>query len=151
MAGPMRVRLGLAMAFTAVEEAYLAGRQHGRLATVAPDGTPQNKPVGFHHNAELGTIDIFGFGMESSAKFRNIKTCPDVSFVVDDVVGEGASGVRFLEIRGRAEAASLAVPPVEHMSTSFIRIHPRRIVAYNVDPDRPGLHARDIAVREAGQ
>src|SRR4051794_25505592 len=115
------------MAFTPVEATYLAGRQHGRLATVAPDGTPQNKPVGFHHNDELGTIDIYGFGMESSAKFRNIQVRPDVSFVVDDVVGEGASGVRFLEIRGRAEAASLAVSPGGHMSTSFIRIHPRRV------------------------
>lgn len=133
------------MAFTPVEAAYLAGQQRGRLATVAPDGTPQNKPVGFGHNAEFDTIDIYGFGMESSAKFRNIKLRPDVSFVVDDVVGEGASGVRFLEIRGRAEAASLVVPPAEQMSTSFIRIHPRRIVAYNIDPDRPGFYGRDIA------
>lgn len=139
------------MAFTTAEQTYLAGRQRGRLATVAPDGTPQNKPVGFDNNAELGTIDIYGFGMESSAKFRNIKVHPDVSFVVDDVVGEGASGVRFLEIRGRAEAASLAVPPDEHMDTGFIRIRPRRIVAYNIDPDRPGFYARDIAVEEAGQ
>jgi pyridoxamine 5'-phosphate oxidase family protein len=139
------------MAFTTVEETYLAGQQRGRLATVAPDGTPQNKPVGFHHNAELGTIDIYGFGMESSAKFRNIKVRPDVSFVVDDVVGEGASGVRFLEIRGRAEAASLAVPPGEHRSASFIRIYPRRIVAYNIEPDRPGFYARDPEREEAGQ
>ncbi|ETK37930.1 PPOX class F420-dependent oxidoreductase [Microbispora sp. ATCC PTA-5024] len=139
------------MAFSTVEETYLACQQRGRLATVAPDGTPQNKPVGFHHNADLGTIDIFGFGMESSAKFRNIKVRPDVSFVVDDVAGEGASGVRFLEIRGRAQAASPAIPPDEHVSASFIRIHPRRIVAYNIDPDRPGLHVRDIALEEAGQ
>jgi pyridoxamine 5'-phosphate oxidase family protein len=139
------------MAFTPVEAAYLAGQPRGRLATVAPDGTPQNKPVGFGYNAELGTVDIYGFGMESSAKFRNIKLRPDVSFVVDDVVGAGASGVRFLEIRGRAEAASLAVAPAEHMSTSFIRIHPRRIVAYNIDPDRPGFYGRDMPFEEAGQ
>jgi pyridoxamine 5'-phosphate oxidase family protein len=139
------------MAFTTAEQTYLAGQQRGRLATVAPDGTLQNKPVGFDNNAELGTIDIYGFGMESSAKFRNIKVHPDVSFVVDDVVGEGASGVRFLEIRGRAEAASLAVPPDEHMDTGFIRIHPRRIIAYNIDQVRPGFYARDIAVEEAGQ
>lgn len=139
------------MAFTTAEETYLAGQQRGRLATVAPDGTPQNKPVGFRHNAGLGTIDIYGLGMESSAKYRNIKVHPDVSFVVDDVVGEGASGVRFLEIRGRAQAASQAVPPGEHMSAGFIRIHPRRIIAYNIDPDRPGMYARDIALEEAGQ
>lgn len=139
------------MAFTPVEATYLAGQERGRLATVAPDGTPQNKPVGFDYNTELGTIDIYGFGMESSAKFRNLKLRPDVSFVVDDVVGDGASGVRFLEIRGRAEAAQLAVPPAEHLSTSFIRIQPRRIVAYNIAPDRPGFYGRDIALEDAGQ
>ncbi|MBP2706161.1 PPOX class F420-dependent oxidoreductase [Microbispora sp. RL4-1S] len=139
------------MAFTPAEAEYLAGQRRGRLATVAPDGTPQNKPVGFDHNAELGTIDIYGFGMESSAKFRNIKIHSDVSFVVDDVVGDGMSGVRFLEIRGRAEAASLAAPPADHASTSFIRIRPRRIVAYNVDPDRPGMYGRDIAPEGTGR
>ncbi|MCT9934017.1 PPOX class F420-dependent oxidoreductase [Planotetraspora sp. A-T 1434] len=139
------------MAFNTAEETYLASQRRGRLATVAPDGTPQNKPVGFHHNSELGTIDIYGFGMESSAKFRNVKVHPDVSFVVDDVVGEGASGVRFLEIRGRAEATSPAVPPGEQVSGSFIRIHPRRIVSYNIHPDQPGFHARDVALEEAGQ
>ncbi|GAA0390718.1 PPOX class F420-dependent oxidoreductase [Acrocarpospora corrugata] len=135
------------MAFNTAEETYLAGHRRGRLATVAADGTPQNKPVGFHHNTELGTIDIHGFGMESSAKFRNIRPRPDVSFVVDDVVGEGPSGMRFLEIRGWAEAVS----PGEHVRAGFIRIHPRRIVAFNVHPGRPGLYGRDIAREEAGQ
>ncbi|GIH40094.1 hypothetical protein Mco01_30940 [Microbispora corallina] len=54
------------MAFATAEETYPACQHRGRLATVAPDGTPQNNPVGFHHNAGLGTIDIFGSGMESS-------------------------------------------------------------------------------------
>jgi pyridoxamine 5'-phosphate oxidase family protein len=49
------------------------------------------------------------------------------------------------------EAASLAVPPDEHMSTSFIRIHPRRITAYNIDPGRPGFYGRDITLEEAGR
>lgn len=137
------------MTFTPVEAAYLAGQPRGRLATVAPDGTPQNKPVGFGYNAELGTIDIYGFEMESSAKFRNISSdrmCPLWS-----TTWWAPADVRFLEIRGRAEAAPLAVAPAEHMSSSFIRIHPRRIVAYNIDPDRPGFYGRDIPFEEAGQ
>ena len=32
----------------------------GRLATVQRNGTPQNSPVGFSYNADLGTIDIAG-------------------------------------------------------------------------------------------
>jgi pyridoxamine 5'-phosphate oxidase family protein len=133
------------MTLSSIEQNYLAPQQHGRLATVAPDGTPQNKPVGFHYNAELGTIDIYGFGMESSAKFRNIQVNTDVAFVVDDVVSEGSSGVRFLEIRGRAEAVSVPTPPEAYLSTQLIRIHPRRVIGWNVDPDYPGLHTRDVA------
>ncbi|MGH9227249.1 MAG: pyridoxamine 5'-phosphate oxidase family protein [Acidimicrobiales bacterium] len=72
---------------------YLAGHDQGRLATVAPDGTPHNKPVGYCYNAELGSIDIAGFNMEASAKYRNIATNPDVAFVVDDAIGEGAAGI----------------------------------------------------------
>jgi pyridoxamine 5'-phosphate oxidase family protein len=44
------------MTLTGIEQHYLTALRHGRLATVAPDGTPQNRPVGFHDNAELGTI-----------------------------------------------------------------------------------------------
>lgn len=141
------------MTLTTTEQKYLAGQVHGRLATVAPDGRPQNKPVGFQYNAELGTIDIYGFGMESSAKFRNIQARPDVALVVDDVITESAAGVRFLEIRGRAEA--IRVEPVEapggpasHLSAQAIRIHPRRVIGWNLDAERPGLHTRDVTSAE---
>ncbi len=66
-----------AVTLTTVEQNYLADRGHARLATVAPNGAPQNKPVGFRYNAELGTIDIYGIAMESSAKFRNVQVNPD--------------------------------------------------------------------------
>ena len=36
---------------------YLTDNSQGRLATVGPDGGPQNKPVGYRYNAELGTIE----------------------------------------------------------------------------------------------
>lgn len=76
--------------------------------------------------------------MERSAKYRNIGRDPKVSFVVDDAIGEGAAGMRFLEIRGEAEQAG-----------ELIRIHPRRLVSWNVDPARPGLHTTDVAAGEA--
>jgi pyridoxamine 5'-phosphate oxidase family protein len=132
------------MTLTGIEQEYLAAQRHGRLATVSPDGRPQNKPVGFRYNAELGTIDIHGYAMEASAKFRNIQVNPDVAFVVDDVVAEGASGVRFLEIRGRAEPVSRPTQDA-HLSAQIIRIHPRRVIAWNVDADHPGLRTRDVA------
>ena len=133
------------MALNSIEQAYLAGQRHGRLATVAPDGSPQNKPVGFRYNADLGTIDIYGFQMETSAKFRNIQANLAVAFVVDDVIAAGPAGTRFLEIRGRAEAVSDPVPSADHLSPHVIRTRLRRVIGWNIDPDRPGLHARDIS------
>jgi hypothetical protein len=41
--------------------------------------------------------------------------------------------------------------PREHLSTSLIRIYPRRVAAPSVRQHRPGCHARDIAVEKAGQ
>jgi pyridoxamine 5'-phosphate oxidase family protein len=132
------------MTFTELEQQFLSAQRRGRLATVAPGGSPQVKPVGFAVNAELGTIDIAGFNMSGSAKFRNILANPKVAFVVDEVVFEGIDGVRFLEIRGAAEAAVATVPADSHVAPDLIRIRPRRILAFNIDPERPGLQARDV-------
>lgn len=122
---------------------YLTSHHHGRLATVAPNGNPQNKPVGYRYNARLGTIDIAGIDMENSAKYRNIAVNPSVAFVVDDAIGEGAEGMRFLEIRGPAEQARQPAPD-PHLSSHLIRIHPRRIVSWNVDPAHPGFQSYDL-------
>jgi len=119
---------------------YLTSHSQGRLATVGPGGGPQNKPVGYRYNAKLGTIDIGGFGMERSAKYRNVGRDPKVAFVIDDAIGEGAAGMRFLEVRGEAEQAG-----------ELIRIHPRRLVSWNVDPARPGLHTADAGAGAASQ
>ena len=112
---------------------YLTSHSQGRLATVGPDGGPQNKPVGYRYNAELGTIDIGGMFNERSAKYRNIGREPRVSFVIDDAVGQGIEGTRFLEIRGEAEQAA-----------ELIRIRPRRLVSWNIDPGSPGLHTVNL-------
>jgi PPOX class F420-dependent enzyme/OxyR family protein/uncharacterized protein (TIGR02246 family) len=125
---------------------YLASHHQGRLATVAPDGTPHNKPVGYRYNAELGTIDIDGFNMAASAKYRNIATHPDVAFVVDDAIGQGAAGMRFVEIRGFAEQSQASPPRADDgLSSHIIRIHPRRVVSWNVDADHPGLQTHSLA------
>jgi pyridoxamine 5'-phosphate oxidase family protein len=53
------------------EQSYLAAQPLRRLGTIAPGGSPQNKPVGLSWNAGLGTIDIYLFGMKQSQEFRN--------------------------------------------------------------------------------
>ena len=131
---------------------YLLDHHLGRLATVAPNGTPQNKPVGYRYNPELGTIDISGFNMETSAKYRNVAVNPDVSFVVDDSIGEGATNMRFVELRGRAEQAIQAPPPedTEGLSRGIIRIRPRRLISWGVGSKGAALHSEDLATDGGG-
>jgi len=64
--------------------------------------------------------------------------------VVDDAPGTGAAGMRFLEIRGLAETASGQGPAEGGASPPIIRIRPRRVISWNIDPAHPGLQARDI-------
>ena len=133
------------MILTDAERRFLASQPRGHLATIGPDGTPQVKPVGFTYNAALGSIDIAGFNMGGSAKYRNIRSNPRVAFVVDEMTEESMEGAHFLEIRGTAEAASGPARTDGHLAAEIIRIHPRRVIAYHVDARQPGLQARDVA------
>jgi pyridoxamine 5'-phosphate oxidase family protein len=132
------------MAFTAAEIQFLARLERGHLATVAPNGVPQVKPVGFTYNGELGTIDISGFNMGQSAKYRNVQSRPSVAFVVDEVTEATMEGAHFLEIRGAAETALGPEDPTGHLAPEIIRIHPHRIISFNVDREQPGFSTRDV-------
>lgn len=132
------------MIFTNPEQRFLARLPRGHLTTIASDGMPQVKPVGFTHNAALGTIDVSGMNMASSAKYRNVSANPHVAFVVDEVTAPTMEGAHFLEIRGDAEHAIGPDDPTGHLAPEIIRIHPRRVISFNVDPDHPGFAARDI-------
>ena len=48
-----------------------------------------------------------------------------------------------MEIRGIAEQVELETPPFEGTSRWIIRIHPRRVVSWNVGA--PGMHHADVA------
>jgi pyridoxamine 5'-phosphate oxidase family protein len=132
------------MAFTQHELDYLASQPLGRLATLAPDCTMQNNPVAFFVNADDGTIDIGGHRMGTSRKFNNVRAHPQVAFVVDDLVSRQPWQPRCLEIRGDAEALEGVDPPAPGMTHEVIRIHPRRILAYGLDPDAEGMTRRSL-------
>lgn len=124
------------MGFRADEIAFMREAELGRLATIAPDGTPQVSPVGFTYNDELGTIDISGYRMSRSKKFRNLGRNNKVAFVIDDITSRDPWRVRCLEIRGTAEPASA---PAAHgaagdaLDTAIIRITPRRVISFGID------------------
>jgi pyridoxamine 5'-phosphate oxidase family protein len=134
------------MTFTAAELAYLAGQPLGRLATAQPDGTLQVSPVGFRYNSDLATIDVGGWNMAASRKYRNVAANGRVAFVVDDLPSVDPWRVRCLEIRGVAEAVQPAG------GEAIIRIHPRRIISFGIDDPDSEPHAlvpskRDVLSR----
>lgn len=126
------------MSFTQDEIEYLASQQIGRLATIAPDGTPQASPVGFQYNPDLGTIDIGGFNMAKSKKYRNIADNDKVAFVIDDLASADPWRVRCLEIRGVAETTP-PDPNAVGVDGALIRVHPRRIIAFGIESDQRDL------------
>jgi pyridoxamine 5'-phosphate oxidase family protein len=140
------------MTFKPYEIDFMRGADLGRLATVQPNGTPQVSPVGFTYNEELGTIDIRGYRMSSSQKFRNIARNDKVAFVVDDIASRDPWRVRCLEIRGTAEQAWLApsrAAAADELDAAIIRITPRRIISFGIDdtdtePHQLTADSRDV-------
>jgi pyridoxamine 5'-phosphate oxidase family protein len=112
-------------AFSDAERRYLAGgHQLARLATVGADGTPHVVPVGFIYNAASDTIDVSGFELERSKKFRDVARSGRAAIVIDDVESTDPWHPRGVEVRGRGEAIALPTP--------LIRIHPERIVSWGL-------------------
>ncbi|GII79359.1 hypothetical protein Sru01_43410 [Sphaerisporangium rufum] len=130
-------------ALTAGEIAYLGARRLGRLATVAPDGAPQVNPVSCYYNPATGTIDIGGHAMAASRKFRNVRANPRVAVVVDDMPG-GMETIRCLEIRGTAEAIEAPDDSAARAPGAIIRIRPRRVISWGIDPPHLACGARDV-------
>ena len=113
--------------------------------------------MGFRINPGLGTIDVTGFNLASSQKFRNVRRNGQAAFVVDDIMSTDPWRVRFLEIRGRAEAldddtddgASGGGADAGPGGGPLIRIHPVRILSFGVEeppgePHQTRLHTRDL-------
>ncbi len=121
------------MSFSEIELAYLRTQRLGRLATAQPDGTLQVSPVGFRYNPDTSTIDVGGYHMSASRKFRNVADNGRVAFVVDDIASVKPWRVRCLEIRGHAKA----IDAPTGSDGAIIRIHPTRVISFGLDdPDR---------------
>jgi pyridoxamine 5'-phosphate oxidase family protein len=132
------------MTFTPDELRYLQSQPLGRLATAQPDGTLQVSPVGFTFNESLGTIDIGGFNMAASQKYRNVAANGRAAIVVDDVPSTDPWRVRCLEIRGTAQTV-----PATESAGPLIRITPRRIIAFGItdtgqEPHEMTVNKRDV-------
>jgi pyridoxamine 5'-phosphate oxidase family protein len=115
--------------FTEAELRYMTGgRQLGRIATVGLDGTPHAVPVGWIYNAATDTIDVGGYELERSKKFRDIARSGRAAIVIDDLESVDPWRPRGIEVRGRGEAIAMPTP--------LIRIHPQRIVSWGLEKSR---------------
>lgn len=121
-------------AFRDAELEYLTGgRRLGRIATVGRDGTPHVVPVGWSYDPETDTIQVGGFDLEKTKKYRDVHARGRAAIVVDDLASVDPWRPRGIEIRGRATATP--------GTAAVIRIEPERIVSWGLEAER---HARDV-------
>jgi pyridoxamine 5'-phosphate oxidase family protein len=121
--------------FTEAEIAYLQGQTMGRLATVGRDGRPHIVPLTYVYNPDEDTIDLGGIDFASGKKWRDAQGNPKVTFLVDDFAPNEAHAV---EIRGDAElheeGGDKINPRFANFVPQFIRLRPRHIVSWGVEP-----------------
>jgi pyridoxamine 5'-phosphate oxidase family protein len=127
--------------FSETEIAYLASQRLGRLATLQPSGVLQVSPVGFAYNPALETIDISGYRLTRSQKFRNVADNGRAAYVVDDIVSVDPWRVRRLEIRGVAEA-------IERPDAPLIRLRPQRVISFGIDEPDTEAHSLTVTSRD---
>jgi pyridoxamine 5'-phosphate oxidase family protein len=90
--------------------------------------------------------------MAASKKFRDAQRRPDVALVIDDLAAVDPWTPRGIEIRGRAETYTDGGEEVGkrlgaafQFNRAWIRIRPRRVLAWGIDTSSFALSARDVA------
>lgn len=114
--------------FTSAQVKYLKSQRLGRLATLRPDGTLQNNPVGFTFDETTGTFEIGGLNMGASQKYKNVAANGQAAFVVDDLESIDPWKPRMVEVRGTAEPV-----PNDDPRRSTIRIRPSRVISFGIE------------------
>lgn len=120
---------------TPAQIAYLASQRLGRIATAGADGRPHVVPTSFRYNADLGTVDVGGYHVDTTKKYRDVQANPFAALVVDDLVSIDPWTPRMLEIRGRAEAVPTGGTALlgGGFGEAFIRIHPDKVNSFGID------------------
>jgi pyridoxamine 5'-phosphate oxidase family protein len=114
---------------------YLASQRLGRIATTGGDRKPHVVPTSFRYNAELGTVDVGGYHVDTTKKYRDVQANGWAALVVDDLVSVDPWTPRMLEIRGRAEAIATGGSELlgRGFGDAFIRIYPEKINSFGID------------------
>jgi pyridoxamine 5'-phosphate oxidase family protein len=139
-------------AFTDAEIAYLRSQRRGYLATVGTDGRPHVVPLTYVFNEDEDAIDVGGVAFGASKKWRDAQRNPRVTLLVEDVIAGPPRQAHAIEVRGDAELHETGGETINPRFTSFdpqfIRLRPRRIVAWGLDDPASGggfkPNARDV-------
>jgi pyridoxamine 5'-phosphate oxidase family protein len=85
--------------------------------------------------------------MSRSQKFQNVSRDGRAALVVDDIASTQPWRVRFLEIRGTAEA--VAAPPDDEGrgDAAVIRLHPRRVLSFGIEEPPGEPHQTTLRTR----
>jgi pyridoxamine 5'-phosphate oxidase family protein len=132
------------MIFTDGEVSYIASQRLGRIATIQPSGDPQVNPVSCYYNPATGTIDIGGRNMAASRKYRNVQRNARAAVVIDDMTAGNPLRIRCLEIRGHAQAIPDPGDTTARTGGPIIRVYPRRVISWGIDPPHLALGSRDV-------
>ena len=115
----------------------LRGGSLARIGTVGADGTPHVVPVGWSYNPDQDTIEVGGFDLTETKKFRDVERHGRAPIVIDDLASRSPWRPRGIEVRGRAEAVG--------GPEAVIRIHAEGIVSWGLETDRIGVrHSRSV-------
>lgn len=145
--------------FTPEEIAYFQSQRFGRLATVSEKGELHVVPVSFRYNSEQESIDIGGYNITSTKKYRDALRHGRVAFVIDDILPSGKT--RMVEIRGAAEGLPEGGKEImpeggkgikATFSPELLRIKPTRIISFGLDSAivQPGEARADFSSRKVG-
>jgi pyridoxamine 5'-phosphate oxidase family protein len=140
--------------FTDAEVEYLTSQPLGRFATVGRGGRPHVMPVGVFYDPQTEALVIGGAGdMAASKKFRDAHRHPEVAVVVDDLAALDPWTPRGIEIRGIAETFTDGGADVGSrlnapfpFNRAWIRVRPRRVLAWGIDGGSYEHSARDVGV-----
>ena len=115
--------------FTEKEIAYLQSQPLARLATVDPDGQPDNSAVGFRLAADA--IIIGGMKMGSTRKYKNVAAGKTkIAIIVDDLESIDPWQPRGIRIFGTAAALDSGGP---YGDGHQLRITPTISWSWNVE------------------
>jgi pyridoxamine 5'-phosphate oxidase family protein len=120
------------MTFTERELEYLRSQPLARIATVDPEGQPDNAAVGFRVEPD-SSILVGGMRNVRTRKWRNIEAGADrVALVVDDLVSTQPWRPRGIRIYGTAE---LVHTEGQFGPGAYVRITPTTSSSWGIEPD----------------